>query len=108
MPGMVFQRISLPPRLNGVSVGNVDPVVGAGRAQRFRQRDGTRIDGWVAHQGGQAGSGAFEFIRKGSGRKPGRLGHFFCPKLDLSASRLRSGLFTTGYWIWSGKHSPGA
>ena len=55
------------------------------------------MGGWPTKDG-QAGSGAFEFIRKGSGRKPGAAeAIFFAQNLDLSAYRLRSGLFTTGY-----------
>ena len=54
--GMRFSRgfPVLIPRLNGVSVGKVDFVIVAPGARvhcNSCQRDGTRIDGWVAHQG---------------------------------------------------------
>ena len=54
--GMRFSRgfPLLIPRLNGVSLGKVDSAVaavGVGVHCNSYKRDGTRIDGWVAHQG---------------------------------------------------------
>ena len=71
------------PRLDGVSVGKVDSAVAAVGVRvhcvLVSAMELALMGGWPTKDG-RAGSGAFEFIRKGSGRKPRRLRPFFLPK----------------------------
>ena len=65
------------------------------------------MGGWPTKDG-RAGSGAFEFIQKGSGRKPGAAeAIFFARNLDLSALICCGpACLTANIWIWSEKYAP--
>ena len=53
--------------------------------------------------------GRLSSFGRGQAESRGRLRPFFCPKSGfVPADRLRSGLFNSGYWIWSKNTRPGA